>query len=106
MKLDLSHLQPGDVCGFGTLGKFNGHIAVSCGTDGQLRVGMNVIEDNAEAGRKTEVIAAPQPLDAKEMFLRTNLDFKSGKASCAYSLDGNIWRQADIYLQRIEHEKN
>ena len=68
MKLDLSHLQPGDVCGFGTLGKFNGHIAVSCAAGGKLFIGMNLIEDNAEAGRKTEVQAAPQPLDVEEIF--------------------------------------
>lgn len=91
VKLDLSHLQPGDVCGFGTLGKFNGHIAVSCAAGGKLFIGMNLIEDNAEAGRKTEVQAAPQPLDVEEIFLRTNLDFKNGKAACAYSLDGKTW---------------
>lgn len=31
VKLDLSNLQPGDVAGFGTLGKVSAHIAVSVG---------------------------------------------------------------------------
>ena len=34
VKFDLSHLKPGDTCGFGTLGKVNGHIAVHCDDGG------------------------------------------------------------------------
>lgn len=91
VKLDLSNLKPGDVCGFGTLGKFNGHIAVSCGEDGKLSLSMNVIEDSAQQGRKTDARVASQPITSKGIHLRTDLDFKAGKAECAYSLDGREW---------------
>jgi beta-xylosidase len=91
VKLDLNHLKPGDVCGFGTLGKFNGQIAVMCGEDGKLSLRMSVIEDNAREGRKTDERVAFQPLDATEIYLRTDLDFKAGMAGCAYSLDGKTW---------------
>jgi hypothetical protein len=91
VKLDLSNLKPGDVCGFGTLGKFNGHIAVSCGEDGKLSLSMNVIEDSAQQGRKTDARVASQPITSKGIHLRTDLDFKAGKAECAYSLDGKEW---------------
>ncbi|BCU78097.1 glycoside hydrolase 43 family protein [Luteolibacter sp. LG18] len=91
VKLDLRNLKPGDTCGFGTFGKVNGHIAVTCGADGALALGMQVIEDTTQ-GQKTDVRVAPQPFRAKEVFLRTELDFKSGKAMCAYSLDAKEWK--------------
>lgn len=91
VEFDLSHLKPGDVCGFGTLGKYSGHIAVTCGLDGKLSLGMNVIEDNAGAGRKTDIRVAALPIDTRKIFLRTDLDFKTGKAECAYSPDAKTW---------------
>lgn len=47
VKLDLSHLRPGDVCGFGTLGKGNAHIAARCGDDGRIMLAMSVSVDAA-----------------------------------------------------------
>lgn len=91
VKLDLRNLRPGDVCGFGTLGRFNGHIAITRGQEGGLTLGMNVIEDKARAGRAAEVRAAAVPLAAEAIQLRTELDFKTGQATCAYSLDGQAW---------------
>ena len=87
VKLDVSHLAPGDVCGFGTLGKFNAHIAVTCGDDGKLALSMNLIED----GGRTETRIAAQPLEAKQLFLRTDLDFIKHRGACSYSLDGTAW---------------
>ena len=87
VKFDLQELKPGDICGFGTLGKFNGHIAVNCGADGKLSLSMNVIVD---AGTN-EIRVAWVPIDAKEVFLRTDLDFKRNKAICSYSLDNKNW---------------
>jgi beta-xylosidase len=87
IKMDLSHLASGDICGFGTLGKFNGHIAVTCGDDGRFTLSMNVIED---AG-KTETRVAVEPIDAKELFLRTDLDFIRSRGACSYSVDGTRW---------------
>lgn len=91
--LDVSHLAEGDVCGFGTLGKFNGGIAVHGGAGGKLTLRMEVVEDTPE-GRKTEVRVAAQPLPrpaARLLYLRTDMDFIANKAEVAYSLDGKAW---------------
>lgn len=52
---------------------------------------MNVIEDNAQQGRKTEARVAAQAIDAREIYPRTELDFKAGKAGRAYRLNGRDW---------------
>ena len=91
VKLDLSHLKSGDTCGFGALGKFNGHIVIRCGTDGRLTLGMEVVEDLGNT-RKTDTRAAGIPLDAKTVYLRTDMDFVATQGTCAYSLDGREWK--------------
>lgn len=92
VKLDLSNLKPGDIAGFGTLGKFNGQIAVNCGGDGKLFLAMNVIEDTKE-GPKINTRVASGPIEAKEIFLRTDMDFENKTGTCSYSLDGKTWKQ-------------
>jgi beta-xylosidase len=84
---NLSHLKPGDVCGFGTLGKVNGHIAVNCDSEGKIFLSMNVIVD----GGKSETRVAAEPIQGTELFLRTDLNFVRNKGICAYSLDGRHW---------------
>jgi beta-xylosidase len=88
VKFDLHGLKPGDICGFGTLGKFNGHMAVHCGDDGKRFLSMNVIED---AGTN-ETRVANEPIQAAEVFLRTDLDFLRNKGTCSYSLDDKQWK--------------
>lgn len=92
VQLDLKNLKPGDVCGFGTLGKFNGHIAVTCGSDGKLSLGMNVIEDTKE-GSKVDVRVSGEALASKVIHLRTEMDFKASRAVCSYSVDGKVWAE-------------
>lgn len=87
VKFDLSHLQPGDVCGFGTLGKVNGHIAVHCGSDGNFFLSMNVLVDHG----KSETRVDDTPIQSKNIFLCTDLDFVRNKGICSYSLDGEHW---------------
>jgi beta-xylosidase len=87
VKLDLRRLKPGDVCGFGTLGKVNGHIAVHCGDDGRMTLAMNVIVD----GGPSETRAPAGPIQAADIFLRTELDFVRNKGACSYSLDEQHW---------------
>lgn len=88
IKLDLRNLKPGDVCGFGTLGKFNGHITVNCGNDGQIFLSMNVME----AGGQSETRVTVEPIAGADLWLRTDLDFKQNKGLCSYSLDGAKWK--------------
>lgn len=90
--LDLMGLKPGDVCGFGTLGKFNGHIAVSSGADGKLTLGMSVLEDTTD-GIKTDVRTKDVALSGSRIFLRTDVDLESGKAVCSYSADRKDWTE-------------
>lgn len=92
VKLDLRNLKPGDVCGFGTLGKFNGHIAVTRGKDAKLALGMEVIEDTT-SGPKAEVRVKDQPIDAQDLYLRADMDLETGKAKCSYSTDGKTWKE-------------
>jgi beta-xylosidase len=87
MKLDLRGLKAGDVCGFGTLGKVNGHIAARCETNGSVTLAMNVIVD---AGA-SETRAVTKPIPRGDLYLRTSLDFVRNKGACAYSLDGAQW---------------
>ena len=87
VKLDLRGLQVGDVCGFGTLGKVNGHIAARCETDGSITLAMNVIVD---AGA-SETRAVTKPIPRGDVYFRTSLDFVRNKGACAYSLDGTRW---------------
>jgi beta-xylosidase len=88
--LDLSHLKPGDICGFGTLGKFSGHIAVSCDKDGKLSLGMEVVEDT-KTGLKTDVRVTGIPVKDKQIHLRADMDFVTDKCALSYSFDGRDW---------------
>ncbi|MCT8000444.1 glycoside hydrolase 43 family protein [Sphingomonas sanguinis] len=89
--IDTTHIVAGDQCGFGTFGKYSGHIAIGRGRDGRPTLTMRVIEDVATA-QKTEIRVDAQPITAKRLFLRTDMDFKTDRASVAYSIDGRDWR--------------
>ena len=87
VKLDLRGLKPGDVCGFGTLGKANGHIAAECQPDGSVKLAMYVIVDDGAAVTR----AVTKTIARGDLYLRTSLDFVRNKGACAYSLDGAQW---------------
>jgi beta-xylosidase len=87
VKFDLSHLKPGDVCGFGTLGKVNASIAARRGPDGRITLAMNVIVDGGDS--ETRVNGAP--VRGTDLYLRTELDLVRNKGTCSYSTDGTHW---------------
>lgn len=87
VKIDLRHVRPGLICGFGTLGKFSAQIAVSCGADDRHSLGMQVRND----GIGVETRVASHPIEATEIFLRTEMDFTRSTGACHYSLDGVEW---------------
>jgi len=89
--IDASHIVAGDQCGFGTFGKYSGHIAVGRGSDGRLTLTMRVIEDLASS-QKTDVRVDAQPVAGDRLLLRTTMDFKTDRASVADSPDGRDWR--------------
>jgi len=94
VKFDLSHLQPGDICGLGTLGKTNGNIAVVCGTNGGLTLTMNVIVplDGTDTNLAT-ITEATAPFTGTTLYLRVALDFTGNSGTGFYSSDGITWTQ-------------
>lgn len=87
VKFDLRGLKPGHICGFGTLGKINGHIAARCAGDGSVTLEMNVVTD----GGASENRVVTKPIAREDLYLRTSLDFVRNKGLCAYSFDGKQW---------------
>lgn len=90
VKLDLSGIRPGDVCGFGTFGKVSAQLAVTGRADGSRALTMRVT-DAAEDGPKTTVREAGIPLRATRLWLRTDTDFVRNIGRVAYSIDGRRW---------------
>jgi hypothetical protein len=83
----LSHIKPGDICGFGTLGKINGQIAVHGDADGRISLAMIVSVDR----RTSEIRVSTGPIRATNILLRTEMDFHRNKGGCSYSLDERHW---------------
>jgi len=87
VKLDLHGLKPGDICGFGTLGKINGNISAYCQPSGGITLSMSVTDDSGTA----EIRVITMPIPREVLYLRTSLDFVRNKGLCAYSLDDDQW---------------
>jgi endoglucanase len=90
VKFDLQNLQPGDICGFGTLGKYSAHIAVNCDNDESLFLSMIVLQDTT-GGIQTDTRVTSVPIQSDIIMLRTDLDFENDTGICSYSFDGVIW---------------
>ncbi|OAN62255.1 glycoside hydrolase family 43 protein [Sphingomonas sp. TDK1] len=85
--VDPAGIRPGDVCGFGTFGKYSAAIAVIGQPDGSRALSMRVTESTT-AGPKTEVRVAAVPTSAPRLWLRTDMDFIAATALLSYSEDG------------------
>ncbi|BCU78096.1 LamG-like jellyroll fold domain-containing protein [Luteolibacter sp. LG18] len=92
VKLDLSHLQAGDICGFGTLGMHNGHIYVTTDGSGNRFLNMEVVT-NLDATLVPDTRVTSVPFSGTTLYLRTDLDFQTNRAVCSYSGDGTTWTQ-------------
>ncbi|PZU56568.1 MAG: glycosyl hydrolase [Sphingobium sp.] len=90
VKLDTRGLRAGDQCGFGTLGKFNGQIAIVPEGSGRQRLAMRLVEDGRD-GRVTHDGASGPLMPAGMLWLRTRMDFTNDKAQLAYSRNGRTW---------------
>ncbi|MCF3652346.1 glycoside hydrolase family 43 protein [Synoicihabitans lomoniglobus] len=89
VKIDVSALAAGDIAGFGTLGKINGHIAVTRDHRGDLALSMHIINDGESAETRVEHRA----FSGSTLHLRTELDFRTNRATCSYSADGVNWQE-------------
>jgi beta-xylosidase len=90
VKLDIRAVTSGDSCGFGTFGKYNGHIAVGRGADRRPTLTMEVIEDKGDA-RTTDLRVRDLAISGDDLWLRTDADFTANTATVSYSLDGQRW---------------
>jgi beta-xylosidase len=93
VKFDLSHLQPGDVCGFGTLGKNNGQISVNCDSNRAITLNMNIIEPvDPRSDNLRQTNLASVVFTRTNVHLRTVLNFTNDLGICSYSTDGTNWK--------------
>ncbi|AHE53245.1 glycoside hydrolase family 43 protein [Sphingomonas sanxanigenens] len=87
IEVDPRGIRPGDVCGFGTFGKFSGQIAIVGLPDGTRALTMRVTESTVD-GPRVDVRVASQPVRADRLWLRADMDFPAGRAILSYSEDG------------------
>jgi beta-xylosidase len=85
--VDPAGIRLGDVCGFGTFGKYSAAIAVVGQPDGSRALSMRVTESTT-AGPRTETRVAAIPTKAPRLWLRTEMDFTAATALLSYSEDG------------------
>lgn len=92
VKFDLSHLRPGDICGFGTLGKTNGQFSVNCGSNGAITLNMNIIVPIDPSSTKLwQTNLASVAFTSTNLYLRTELNFTNNLGICSYSANGTNW---------------
>lgn len=92
VKLDLSNLESGDICGFGTLGKTNGNISITPASGGGFTLSMNLMSptDGSNTNFWQKVVAT-NSFGGTTIYLRTTMDFIQSKGLCSYSADGINW---------------
>lgn len=94
VKFDLSHLQPGDICGLGALGKSNGTISVTCNSPGNYTLSQTVIVslDSTKNNLSTTTVTTA-PYTNSTIFLQLGMDFTKNKGTVLYSGDARNWSQ-------------
>ena len=94
VKLDLSNLASGDICGLGALGKSNVTISATCNGPSNYTLSLVSIAslDSTKTNLSTVTLAtAPYPNSI--LFLRLTMDFTKNKTTVLYSADGHNWTQ-------------
>lgn len=94
VKLDLSNLTNGDICGIGALGKSNATISVTCNGASSYTLSLNSIAsmDSTKNNLSTTTLATA-PCTNSILFLRLTMDFTKNKATVLYGTDGHTWTQ-------------
>lgn len=98
IKMDVSHMNPGDVAGFSALNGDAGLLSVEMDENGKKWIvystsSVSLSDDiKAVTGVDTKEIKRI-PLDSNEIYMRIDGDFNPGKdiAGFSYSLDGKDW---------------
>lgn len=86
--VDTRGIKPGDICGFGTFGKYSGQIAVVGQPGGGRALSMRVVESTTQ-GPKTEVRVVARSTRATRLWLRADMDFVTNIATLSFSEDGH-----------------
>ena len=88
-RLEIAHLQPGDVAGLGMLGKSLATLAVQRSADGKAKLVLStgIEHDGAVAPKASADIGK-----AEVIHLALRMDFTRGKGRCGYSPDGKNFR--------------
>jgi len=82
--IDTRGLKRGDICGFGTLGKFSAQLSVAGGAN---LLTMRVTEDRKN-GPNVEIREPGHSFRGTRLWLRTDMDFPAKTALLSYSEDG------------------
>ncbi|MFZ2995821.1 glycoside hydrolase 43 family protein [Sphingobium sp.] len=90
VKIDTSGIKAGDLCGFGSFGKYNAQLAVAGGAKGAQALRVQLTESTTN-GPRTQVIVPSQPIKARTLWLRTDMDFDAKQGRFAYSMDNRRW---------------
>lgn len=92
IKVDTSHLQPGDRAGLCLMEQYFGYIAVY--KDASSESIVRVINRNGNLKLPSEDITDTIPgVDSKDLWFRVHCDFMTSKAQFSYSTDGIDFRQ-------------
>ncbi|MET4897177.1 glycoside hydrolase 43 family protein [Sphingomonadaceae bacterium jetA1] len=91
VRLDISGIGEGDVCGFGTFGKISAQLSV-LGLPGNRRALTMRVTDATVDGPRTQVREAAIPIAGTRLWLRTDMDFVGHVGRVGYSLDGQRWQ--------------
>jgi beta-xylosidase len=91
VKLDISHLRPGDRCGFGTLGQISASIAASREAGGKPFLTMSVSE-STEKGPRIDPRVIREPIAGDALWIGVDADFVGNQGGLSYSLDGRSWK--------------
>lgn len=89
-KLDASGIKPGDVCGFGSFGKYSAQLSVIGGKNGEKSLRM-MLTDSTTQGPRTEVRVPSLSISGRKLWLRTDMNFDTKQGRVAYSLDNRRW---------------
>ena len=87
-KLDIAHLEPGDLAGLGMLGKSLATLAVRRSADGRAAL---TFSSGVEHGAEIAPKASAEIGRAQVVHLALRMDFTLGKGRCGYSLDGKAF---------------
>ncbi|MDO7836402.1 glycoside hydrolase 43 family protein [Sphingobium sp. HBC34] len=90
MKADIGGIRPGDICGLGTLGKYNAQLSVVGGVRGARALRMQ-LTGSTTAGPETQVRVPSIPIRGRTLWLRVDMDFNTSQGRTAYSLDNRRW---------------